>query len=274
MHGRDQHARQQRERERREQRRRSPEERARIRPEDGRQVHTGRPADEGGHEHHALDADVDDARAFAHHAAQRGERDRRGRPQDDRGDVREDGDQVADELEDEADDRDGVEELVHQRTASLPYVPVIVADSSSPVFAPRIPNRRTMTGLATRKNRIVACRTPMSSAGTPAEICICAEPVRRAPNRSADNRMPIGLVRPSSAIAIASKPTVVPYVDAIWWVDPSRSVAPAKPARSPAADIVQTISRRGDMPAYRAASGLTPATRISNPRVVRNSRKP
>jgi len=131
-----------------------------------------------------------------------------------------------------------------------------------------------MTGLATRKKRIVAWRTPTSSAGTPAAICICADPVRIAPKSSADSRIPIGLVRPSSAIAIASKPTVVPYEDAIWWVVPSRSVAPASPARSPAAHIVQMMRRRGDMPAYRAASGLDPTTRISKPRVVRKSRKP
>ena len=67
-----------------------------------------------------------------------------------------------------------------------------------------------MTGLATRKKRIVAWRTPTSSAGTPAWICIAPEPVRSAPNRSAASTIPIGLVRPSRATAIESKPTVVP----------------------------------------------------------------
>ena len=67
-----------------------------------------------------------------------------------------------------------------------------------------------MTGLATRKNRIVAWRTSTSSAGTPAWICIAPAPVRIAPNRRAASTIPSGLVRPSRATAIESKPTVVP----------------------------------------------------------------
>ena len=95
----------------------------------------------------------------------------------------------------------------------------------------------------------MAWRTPTSSAGTPAWICIAPEPVRSAPKRSAASTIPIGLVRPSRATAIESKPTVVPYDEAIWWVVPSRSVAPAMPASMPATDIVQMISRLGDIPA-------------------------
>ena len=49
-------------------------------PRTGSRKTPGRPADERGDQHHALDADVDDARALAHDAAQRGERDRRRRP--------------------------------------------------------------------------------------------------------------------------------------------------------------------------------------------------
>ena len=59
---------------------------------------------------------------------------------------------------------------------------------------------------------------------------------RRASPRTAGRRqtMPIGLVRPSSATAMASKPTVVPYDAVMWWVTPRSSVAPARPASIPA----------------------------------------
>ena len=42
----------------------------------------------------------------------------------------------------------------------------------------------------------------------------------------------------------------------------------------PAAVIVQMMIRRGDMPAYRAASGFAPVVLISKPRVVRNTSQP
>ena len=73
--------------------------------------------------------------------------------------------------------------------------------------------------------------------------------MRIAPNSSAARTIPIGLVRPSRATAMASKPTVVPYVVVIEWVAPNRSVAPAMPPSMPDTVIVQMIRWRGDMPA-------------------------
>ena len=49
-----------------------------VEPRSGHEEGARRPADEGGDEHRPLDADVDDAGALAHDAAQRGERDRHG----------------------------------------------------------------------------------------------------------------------------------------------------------------------------------------------------
>src|SRR4029079_12487637 len=132
--------------------------------------------------------------------------DRHRRLQDDRRDDRCDGDEIPDEFEDEPDDRDPVQRLVHQRiVASPPYVAVnVVAESSRPVFAPLSRKIFLMTGLTTRKNRIVACRTPTRSAGTPAWICIAEAPVFIAPNSNAASTIPSGLVRPSRATAIES----------------------------------------------------------------------
>ena len=103
-----------------EQRRRDPEERARlgvghrVADDDGRHE-----PDECGRQHHALDADVDDAAPLVHHAAQRAERDRRRQRQGLRGEVRVQDrvDQVADDLEDVPEERDVVEE-VHQALLS------------------------------------------------------------------------------------------------------------------------------------------------------------
>ena len=78
----------------------------------------GHEPDEGGRQHHPLDADVDDAAPLAHDAAQRAERDRGRQLQGLRREVRREDrvDQVADELEDEAEDRD-VEQELHQTLA-------------------------------------------------------------------------------------------------------------------------------------------------------------
>ena len=103
-----------------QQRGRRSEDRPGRAAEDGDQVDAGGPADEGGHQHRAFDADVHDARSLAHDAAQRGEGDRHRVEIGVRGDDREDRDHVADELEDEPDDRDPVEELVHQAIFASP----------------------------------------------------------------------------------------------------------------------------------------------------------
>ena len=93
--------------------------------------------------------------------------------QDDRRDHREDVDQVADELEDEPEDRDVVERvhhLVHRRPPRRRTMRVIgLGSCRRRRVTPRSrKTRRTMTGLATRKNRMIAWRRSISSAGTPA----------------------------------------------------------------------------------------------------------
>src|SRR5207245_4324030 len=126
-------------------------------------------------------------------AAHRPEGERGRGPQDDRGDRWHDRDQVADQLEDEADDRDAVEELVHQRTTVSPlYDFVIVGAASIAAGVPRRRSSRRITGVATRTRRIVAWTTSTSSAGIPALICIRPAPLRIAPNRRAAGRTPNG----------------------------------------------------------------------------------
>ncbi len=75
----------------------------------GARTDAGQPADERRGQHHPLDADVDDARPLAHHAAQRRERDRDGRLEDRRRVQRQDVDQVAGELEEQAQHRHRVQ---------------------------------------------------------------------------------------------------------------------------------------------------------------------
>ncbi len=79
----------------------------------------GPPGDEGGGQHHALDADVHHPGALVHEPAQRTERDGHGGSHDGRRDHRQLDDDVHDELDDQADDRDVVQE-VHQRPTSSP----------------------------------------------------------------------------------------------------------------------------------------------------------
>ena len=85
--------------------------------------HADVPADERRREHHPLDADVDDARPLAQDAAQGGQGDRCRRLEDDRRDVGDELDEIADELEHDPRDRDRVQELqhlVHQRAVTSP----------------------------------------------------------------------------------------------------------------------------------------------------------
>ena len=79
-----------------------------------------------------------------------------------------------------------------------------------------------------------------------------------------------GLERASRATAIASKPTVRREARLGQVRDAEQLVRAGHPAQarrtSPSSRMIR---RRGRMPAYRAASGFTPAVRISKPRVVR-----
>ena len=148
--------------------------------------------------------------------------------EDDRRARREDGDQVADELEDDAEDRDAVEELVHQDgTDSLPYERVIVWASAGTTPARR-DRRSPGRGRAARRGRcrITAWRTSTSSRGVRASICIWPAPARMAPKRIAAGMIAIGLERASRATAIASKPTDVAKLVCVRWVTPRSSFAP------------------------------------------------
>ena len=120
---------------------------------------------------------------------------------------------------------------------------------------------------------MIACSASTSSAGTPGESASICAPARMPPSSRPATPMPIGFDRPSSATVIASKPIVVSYPGAIWCTTPRSVVAPASPhsapghATSSARPAVWSSCR-----AYRAASELAPAARISKPSVVRKSR--
>ena len=97
-----------------EQRRRDPENRPPNVGREGRLAEAGRDeADERRGQHHALDADVHDPGALVHDPAQGAEGDRRREPEDDGRDAGTYLDEVADELEEDAEDRDAVHDL-HQ----------------------------------------------------------------------------------------------------------------------------------------------------------------
>src|SRR5438093_3391820 len=207
------------------------------RSQDRCQQYASVPAHEGRREHDPFDPDVDDARALAHHAAQRSEGDRGRRLKDSRGDVRADRDDVAAQLEDQADERDriqGVDEGVHYWTTASPlYVLVRVSVVSRPDLTPRRRKSRCSTGFATRNRRIVAWSTSISSLGMRARISMSVAPDRNAPNKRAAATIPSGFVRPRRATAMESNPTVVPNEGVIRWFTPRMTTAPANPARPP-----------------------------------------
>src|SRR3954447_22784163 len=127
--------------------------RARCGAEEARRGHADHPPDERRGEHHPLDPDVHDPGPLAHHPAQPGERNR---DRDADGAVRDELDvldDVADELDEETQDRDRSEradELVHQRTPSVPYERVIVWVVPRPALTLRRRNTRRTTLFATR----------------------------------------------------------------------------------------------------------------------------
>src|SRR5437660_793492 len=238
--------------------------------EDGRQHaerqvvrHVGdREADERGRQHDALERDVDDAGALAHHAAQGRQHQRRGRDQRRRG---------------EADQVDALQpghDAAHYATPSSggvwPRPPLVMLTGAARPARSRKMNR-TSIGAAT--NTITAaCTTEIRSVETCVCSCMKLEPLRSAPNSSAEGRMAIGLPPASSATAIASNARPDASDGVRTPETPSTSTAPASPATAPEMPMTVTIVPATDMPEARAASAFRPTTRIRNPIVVRSSR--
>src|SRR6185295_18589495 len=94
---------------------------------------------------------------LVHDPAERAEDERRGQEHDLVGDggLGDDRDEVTDELEQDAEDGDPVQDLIHQRTAPSPYDLVTVCSSAKPPAVDRIrKTRRTMTSAATKSRTI------------------------------------------------------------------------------------------------------------------------
>ena len=157
----------------------------------GDEAPTRKPANAAA-QHHPLDADVHDARALAHDAAQRAERDRGRQRDDDRrrcsGTVV---DEVAEQLDDDAEDRERYEEARRSGPISAarpPYELVTVCSSAD--------RRRARAGSGTtpadddvggQEEQDHAWMTSMISTGIRPAICIRPAPARIAPNSSAAN---------------------------------------------------------------------------------------
>ena len=139
--------------------------------------------------------------------------DRRRGPEDDRRARREDVDEVADELEDDPEDGDAVEELVHQfdGTDSLPYERVIVcASAPGTSCAPRPRSARASTGSATSDDEDHRLEDVDQLTRRLRLDLHLARPRRAWPRTGcAAGMIATGLERASRATAIASKPTVV-----------------------------------------------------------------
>ena len=120
--------------------------------------------------------------------------------------------QVADELEDQPEERD-VEQELHQRDRLLA---VGAGDGlRARRRRPRAPRKRKMRRTmmsAARKNRMMAWSTSMISIGTSARICISGAPARMHAEEQRAEQDADRMARPSSAIAMASKPIAVPNV--------------------------------------------------------------
>src|SRR5438270_835559 len=142
-------------------------------------------ADEGAREHDALERDVDDARALAEDPAQGGE------GQGGRRDQR---------LGQKTDHVLALKEIHHTTASSRSAICNSWSGSSR-----RRKSQRTITGAAT-KMMTIAWTTETRSAETWVSSCMKLAPLRSAPNRKAAGSTANGLLRASSATAMASKP--------------------------------------------------------------------
>ncbi len=83
--------------------------------------------------------------------------------------------------------------------------------------------------------------------------------------------MPIGLLRPSSAIAMPVKPYPVGKSCAYAWLLPSSSGMPTSPATAPEISMVRITILRTEIPLATAAVSDRPVARRSKPNRVRPS---
>ena len=177
------------------------------------------------------------------------------------------------ELEHHAEDRDAVQELVHQEGAdSLPYERVIVwrLDRDDPP-APRASKRAGEHGQRDEDDEDHRLEDVDQLTRRPGLDLHLAGARRASPRTGcAAGMIANGLERASRATAIASKPTVVAKLVWVRWVTPSSSFGARHPAQA------RRHRHRQDDRAGAAACrrtgrhpGSTPAVRISKPSVVR-----
>ena len=131
---------------------------------------------------------------------------------------------------------EGVDQLVHQATASRPYDRVIVSVAAEAAARRRGAGSTPARGPGRRPGRAGSSpgsRRP-ARPGSPAWICIRPAPARIAPNSSAGEAgSRSGCERPSRATAIASKPTVVAERGRHRVGDAEELHVPARPASRP-----------------------------------------
>ena len=127
-------------------------------------------------------------------------------------------------------------------------------------------------GGAARNSTISDWTTRTMSMGVEVAACIEDPPARSPPIRMPANTTPIGLLLPSSATVMASNPIspAIPLPSAYSVAPPRIWLAPAMPARPPAITMTPASARLTLIPAVRAAFGLAPTARNSNPMVERS----
>ncbi len=187
---------------------------------------------------------------------------------------------VASRPEDAHDDRGLVGDRQQRRPARRPVRPVQQWCRLPCRSAPS--TRRSAPGGGRSCGQGVVLRgTARSATGRPGRCrwastvaaCIDEPPARRPPIRMPANTTPIGLLLPSSATVMASNPIspAMPLPRAYSVAPPRIWLAPAMPARPPAMIMTPASARLTLMPAVRAAFGLAPTARNSNPMVERSS---
>ena len=103
--------------------------------------------------------------------------------------------------------------------------------------------------LARGRTGSIAWRKSIIWTGTPAWICISGAPARMAPSSRPRTGCPTGLRAAEEGTVMASKPTFVRVRGRHVVLTPRISIAPARPASSPPTVRASTIRRRGRMPA-------------------------
>src|SRR6266511_3457434 len=203
---------------------------------------------ESAEQHHAVDAEVQDAASLSHGLAQRCQEERGGQP-DPRG-------------RRSRENRDG-EELSHPSTLFAtggPSTPPVGSGATPACRAPsaatgRSRTRRRMNSVDTTKTTTNPLSPTMKADGTWTALCTALPPTRRPPKTNADRIVHSGCSPPNSAAtmplkpAAPVKPVAVPSVTIRCDSLPKTSTAPARPAMAPLRVRARVIVRRTGIPA-------------------------